>query len=92
MNELATQQIHLYQSSFQASYCPNIFSRDNNNFLEYHLVEKFSRLVKMQIEEPDCELASFGSFLRLNFRFQKSKGLQPSLFKLPTTPFILGYG
>ena len=51
MNELATQQGHLCQSTSQASYSPNTFSRDENNVLEHPPDEKCSRPLKMQIEE-----------------------------------------
>ena len=76
MNKLATQRSHLCQSSSQASYCPNIFSHDENNALEHHPDEECSRLVKMQIEET---------------RFSKNKGLQPCLLKLRTISLSMGY-
>ena len=66
MNELATQQGHL-------------FSRDENNALEHHPDEKCSRLVKIRAEETHSEFECSFSFLRSHFRFQKNKGLQPCL-------------
>ena len=48
VNELATQQGHLWQSSSKASYGPNIFSRDEKKVLEHHTDEKCSQLEKMQ--------------------------------------------
>ena len=71
MSELATEKGQLCQSHSHVSYCPNVFSRDDNNVLEHCIEEKFILLVKMQIEETHGELAYFGSFLRLPFRFQK---------------------
>ena len=51
VNELATQQGYLCQSSSQASSCPNIFLNDENYMPEHHSDEKWSRLLKTQIEE-----------------------------------------
>ena len=92
VNELATQQGHRCQSSSQASYCPNIFSRDENNVLEHRPGGECSRLVKMLIGETPSELACFGSFLRSNFRFQKNKGQEPCVLKFRTIQLRLGYG
>ena len=73
VKELATQKVHLYQSTSEASYCPNVFSRDENNLLKQHPDEKCSHFVKMQIEETHSLRACFSILPRSHFRFQQNR-------------------